>query len=570
MKRIHKILSFSNTMPLLIVLALSLFAIQALFAQGFFPMHDDTQVARVFEMKKSLADGMFPVRWVEDLGYGYGYPLFNFYAPLAYYVGGFFNVVGLDALTSTKLMMGIGIVLAALTMYFLGKELFGTLGGVMCSVFYEFASYHALEIFVRGDVAELFAYAFIPLVFYGILKAYRTQKTIFVIVGVIGYASVILSHNLTAMMVSPFVITFVVILILLSKKKRTAAVLLFPIVVFGILIATFYWLPALSEIRYTNVLSQVGGGADFRDHFVCIGQLWDSPWGFGGSTKGCLDGMSFKIGKVMLLLSIASVFCLFYSFKKDKRLFYILSFVSLGMLFSIFLTLDISRPLWEAVSPMAFFQYPWRFLIMISFFGSLLSGSVFWLVKHMLYKKKYKIQIVYSFSALVIIVFLMLQSKLFQPQHVFAANSSDFTNEQELKWRVSKVSDEYMPKNFRKPQSIQEIARTRFVFDKEVGINSIIDNTQNIAIDAEIPSNTTLTLNIAYFPAWAIFNDEYDGINVTDRGYLVPLLSGHRLINIRYAETDIERTANTVSLISLFIFIIGIIYIRKKGKLGIK
>ncbi len=92
--------------PIIVVVALSYFAIKPLFIPGFFPIHDDTQVARVFEMSKSLKDGMFPVRWVSDLGYGYGYPIFNFYAPLAYYVGALFQLVGFNALAATKIMMG--------------------------------------------------------------------------------------------------------------------------------------------------------------------------------------------------------------------------------------------------------------------------------------------------------------------------------------------------------------------------------------------------------------------------------------------------------------------------------
>jgi uncharacterized membrane protein len=72
-------------LPLIIIIVLSFFAIKPLFHPGFFPIHDDTQVARVFEMTKSLQAGMFPVRWVSDLGYGLGYPIFNFYAPLSYY-----------------------------------------------------------------------------------------------------------------------------------------------------------------------------------------------------------------------------------------------------------------------------------------------------------------------------------------------------------------------------------------------------------------------------------------------------------------------------------------------------
>ena len=52
------------------------------------------------------------------------------------------------------------------------------------------------------------------------------------------------------------------------------------------------------EMGYTNVSSQVGGGADFKDHFVCLSQFWNSLWGFGGSTKGCIDGLSFRLGKI--------------------------------------------------------------------------------------------------------------------------------------------------------------------------------------------------------------------------------------------------------------------------------
>src|SRR3989338_6324726 len=104
---------------LFLVLILSFWAIKPLLIPGFFPMHDDTQVARVFEMGKMLGSGVFPVRWVPDLGYGYGYPIFNFYAPLAYYIGGAFILLGFDALLATKLMMILGILLASVFMYLL-------------------------------------------------------------------------------------------------------------------------------------------------------------------------------------------------------------------------------------------------------------------------------------------------------------------------------------------------------------------------------------------------------------------------------------------------------------------
>src|SRR3990167_1349066 len=112
-----------NIFPIFIVLILSFFSIKPLLMSGFFPIHDDTHVARVYEMAKALSDGMFPVRWVSDLGYGYGYPIFNFYSPLPYYVGGFLDLSGLDSLNATKLTMFLGIILSGFSMYLFAKEL---------------------------------------------------------------------------------------------------------------------------------------------------------------------------------------------------------------------------------------------------------------------------------------------------------------------------------------------------------------------------------------------------------------------------------------------------------------
>ena len=113
--------AFNKLFPLILVLVVSVFALIPLLKPGFFPVHDNTQVQRVYEMRESLVQGIFPVRWVNDLGYGYGYPIFNYYAPLPYYFGGVANLLGLDPLAAIKLMFIFPILLSGLTMYFLGK-----------------------------------------------------------------------------------------------------------------------------------------------------------------------------------------------------------------------------------------------------------------------------------------------------------------------------------------------------------------------------------------------------------------------------------------------------------------
>ena len=511
-----------------IVFLLSLFTVNSFFVPGFFPMHDDTQVARVFEMGKMLKLGAFPVRWVSDLGYGFGYPIFNFYAPLAYYVGGFLNVSGLDALLATKLMMTIGILFSGVSMYVLAREFFKELGGVLAGLFYVYAPYHAVDIYVRGDVGEVWAYAFIPLVFYGLWKIHKEQKWKYVVACSFGYAGIILSHNLTAFMITPFL--FIIILFQFydnykRNKPYSTGYTLYAIFL-GLLVSIFYWLPALLEMKYTNVLSQIGGGADFRDHFVCLNQLWDSPWGFGGSTPGCIDGMSFKIGKLHITVVVFSFMLLVLKFLRKKFNHYndtyyyivkLIGFLILGFMLSIFFMVEISKPVWETISLMAFFQYPWRFLLLASFFSSFLAGGLIWSLEPVLKKKNY---LLLSLAGPMVFLLLIFNVKLFQPQAILDKSVSDFTSDYAILWVASKTSDEYLPIDVKPPLLSSDIPKK---------------NTDGKSIVVTIENHRELFGNY--------------------KNNLPPL---------RFEETNIEKVSNVLSLIGVVILIIGIIYEGKK------
>ena len=510
---------------ILIVLFLSFWAVRPLFAPGFFPMHDDTQVARVFEMGKMLSRGIFPVRWVPDLGYGYGYPIFNFYAPLAYYVGGILTLVGFDALIATKLMMGIGILLSGVFMYLLAREFWGEPGGIISGLFYVYAPYHALDIYVRGDVAEFWAYAFVPLIFLGFYKVFYSSPSrsrfatprrwqVFdldsfevdvgsvwkwITVGSFGYAAVILSHNLTAMMVTPLLAIVILLYYYIGYKKNKLFIIHYSlfIILLGLATSAFYWIPALLEMKYTNVLSQIGGGADFRDHFVCIQQLWSSPWGFGGSAPGCIDGLSFKIGKLHILLAALTACFLILTqlFRKKGTLKQVqhdtkisVWFSIFGLLISIFLMLEISKPIWQTIPQMAFFQYPWRFLLLASFFSSLLSGAIVWLLTIYLGGVLRLPPRWVTATSFVILIFWVIyfNSKFFQPQTIALKTAGDYTNEYALKWTASKISDEYMPRDFKKPKSEYEIAKEPAILPQETAVQKISNIISMIGVLALI------------------------------------------------------------------------------------
>jgi uncharacterized membrane protein len=550
-------------LPFIIILGLGYFTIKPLFVPGFFPIHDDTQVARVYEMKQSLGDGMFPVRWVSDLGYHYGYPIFNFYAPFAYYVGGIINLFGFDSLVATKIMMGLGIILAGVFMFLLAREFWGKNGGLVSAALYLYAPYHALDIYVRGDIAEFWAYTFIPLIFYGIWKAYVTRKWRFVVVGSIGYACVILSHNLTAMMVTPFVVAFASMLYLWARQEKKIHKPYYPLVILflGILLASFYWLPVFSEMKFTNVLSQIGGGADYKDHFVCPMQLWNSPWGFGGSTPTCVDGLSYKIGKIHILIFLLSVFGLFFLRKKEKEKFWVGIFVSAALVFSVFLMFSQSKFLWDSIPQMAFFQYPWRFLLVISFFISFMGGLLVYVGARFI---KSRI-LVLGFSAVVIIVIIITNLEIFAPQTITKKTAEDYISKQTLYWATSKISDEYMPPYFVKPLMQNAVPLEKIQNTKGVKIISMQEKTQEISAKIEAEKKIDILVHHAYFPTWHVFiDDKQIEFKHFGKGLIVTIPQGTHLLAIRFAQTPIEMIANGLSITGVLLVILGIITHRKE------
>ncbi len=545
---------FKKFIPIFLIILISFFAFKPLLNQGFFPMHDDTQPSRVFEMAQGLKSGMFPVRWSSELGFGYGYPIFNFYAPLAYYVGAIFILLGFNPIDSTKIMMILGILLAGFSMYFLSKEFFGKKIALLGSLLYVYAPYHALNIYVRGDVAEFYAYGFIPLVFWGLYKIYKEERLLYVSLTAIFFSFVVLSHNLTAFIATPFYIFYALILFGRNKKRYT----LFLSLALGVLISSFYWLPAIFEMNYTNVVSQIGGGADFRDHFVCIGQIWSSQWGYGGSIKGCIDGLSFMLGKYHILLTaLAFIVSIVLSKKKafDKDIIYTLfTFLVFGGL-SVFFMLSASRLFWEFISPMEFIQYPWRLLLIASFSVSFVGAGLFWLLRPFVKKEIYYIVLLG-----VIVALVFLNSKFFIPQNINSKTPSDYVSKSALNWKISKISSEYLPKKFDKPTNILEVANFNMLSNKDVKIINVIKKSNKIVFNLSVAKDTTAVFPIAYFPAWkAYINGKETVLKESARGIRVIVPQGKVNLQFVYKETPIELLGNILSLAGLVISAIAII-----------
>src|SRR6266851_4261139 len=77
------------------VAAIAALAVWPLLRAGYPAIGDGlNHFYRLVEFEHLLQHGVWFPRWATDLGYGFGYPLFNYSPPLTYYLGALFAGLG--------------------------------------------------------------------------------------------------------------------------------------------------------------------------------------------------------------------------------------------------------------------------------------------------------------------------------------------------------------------------------------------------------------------------------------------------------------------------------------------
>jgi uncharacterized membrane protein len=533
-----------------ILIIISIWSVKPLLESGFFPMHDDTQVSRVVVMGKALQNGQFPVRLVSDLGYGFGYPIFNFYSPMPYYFGGFLYAVGTPAIAATKIMIIVGVLISGITMFLLAQKIYGKIGALISAILYLYAPYHAVQIYVRGAIGELWAFAFFPLIILGFIYIYEKNSKTGILVGGIGLFGVIISHTLIAYITLigclSWIILRLIINIFFHKPQQWLKSEIFLISV-GLGLSAFFWLPAFFELKYTSVSKMVSRESSYQQHFVCLKQLWESPWGFGGSAPGCFDGMSFKLGKINILIAILGLTITLF-IKKFRNKKYIISGLIICII-SIFFMINISDFFWKLIPMFKYIQFPWRFLIYTSFGLAIIGGSIV-----LLSEKSRFFKLLIGIS--VIILIIANSTKLFQPQYIYQKSDSDFENINDLRFRVSKISDEYLPQQIKRPLNEQSIVHDTILSTDSLSVLDQYHRETYKKYALVSQTQQKVKVNISDFPGWEYWVNGKKQTPIMNNGLpeiIVP--QGDSEVEFIFKDTPIRLIGNLISVISFMVIL---------------
>ncbi len=344
---------------ILLALLIGVVAAWPFFANASLPTATDAElhIFRIAEVGYGLRAGNLYPRWAANFYHGYGYPIFNYYAPLTYHLGNWLTLFHPDrAVAGAKAIFIGSALIGAVGAYLLGREFGHKGGGLLGAAAFAFSPYIMLiNPHVRGDLAEVLALAMVPCVLWSWERLWADGgKGIFAL-AVLSAIAVLLSHNLTGL-------TTMLLLMALSawhwivnkRGKRFGWALLAGILT--VAMTAFFWLPFLMERHYIQLDVAGDGHYDFRNHFVLLKELFSPVRPFDWRAAALTPPMT--VGPLLLLCAVMGLAVALWQRERLRRL----AFYALSSLLCLWLVTGSSRFLWELVPGMQFYQFPWRFL----------------------------------------------------------------------------------------------------------------------------------------------------------------------------------------------------------------
>lgn len=539
---------------LLLVFLLSFLSFKSLLLPGYFPMHDDILVLRLQQMEECFLDKQIPCRWSPALGFGFGQPLFNYYSPLAFYSAMIFRLVGFSIIDSIKGVFILSLIVSVVFMFFLSKEFFGKWGAVVSSVLYTYAPYRAVNIYVRGALAESVVLSITPLIFLSIYKLIEKGEKIWFFATVLSLTFFFLSHNITVIILTPFVIAWAIFWVIKLKKiKKISALIVSGI--FAVCFSAFFLVPAILEKQFVSTDFLTASYNDFHNHFVYFGQLFFLRYWDYGPSLGKDSRMSFQIGWPHWWILIPTLFLsmIFFLRKKaNSNIFSILFFVVVFGV-SAFLAHWRSVFVWENLPLLSFVQFPWRFLGLISLSTAFAGGGLIYLLG----KISGRIKAEAPCAVLLVFLAIALNYSFFRPSvtHSWMTDEYKLTGIR-LESQMKSAMFDFLPKTVKNPP--QELAGVVLKGDKEYEtVANFINKSNSWQFIANVSGQETTQVKapVFYFPGWRVY---VDGIEtetiIDDKGVIgVEVPPGEHLVQGKFTNTPVRTVSNIISLVSLLI-----------------
>ena len=349
--------------------------------------HDSViHIQRVAEMSRAWDHGVLMPRWAEAFYYGYGSPLFQYYANTTYHLAVLaMRMFGLDAPGAIRLIVLAAPLLSGAGMYLFARQRLGALAGLIAALCYVYSPYILFrEPHVRGAYPEMLAFALFPFVMWRMERVLLAGRALDVLLAALSVGMLIITHNLMALTLFSLMAAWLGWGRLIQAVSWRRLGLAGLSAAFGVGLAAYFWLPVVLERdeAHLNNLTAIPI-LDYRNAFVRFETLIDlAPRMDAAFEQGLLAFNSLGVTQwvVGLVAALAAVGVAIQGYRRTRSLAAIPEWARYGLFYAllaamlIFLMLPESEWLWDTIGVITVLQFPWRMLGPAAFVLAMLGG----------------------------------------------------------------------------------------------------------------------------------------------------------------------------------------------------
>lgn len=585
--------SFSTTRPsdhptirLFWLLLLSLFALPALMplltatptrsADGLLHLY------RLVQLNELWRQGIFFSRWLPDVAYSYGLPLFNYYASLVYYVTTPLHVFGISFPLALNLSLAAALLFGAVGMFFFAHALLSSfvtdvksftspdrrevrgemLSALIAALAFLYAPYVLFNALYRANLAEQWALAFAPFALWRFLELTRKPNVWNWAFAVVMFAAVMLSHNVTGFLFAPLLFGFILACIPSTRTRRDSTISLGAFFL-ALALSAFFWLPALVERDYVQIARViVTPDFDYRFNFVAPQELFALlPRADTGRMNPTFPNTP---GLAQIILGVSGIVtaAIFFRTRRALPLF----FLAAAALMLTLVMLSLSQPLWDNVTLLSFVQLPMRLRGLVALCLAPFTGIFLFLVA-----SRWRVVA----TALITVLIVLSAMPMLYPRYARDVPTNPtltdmFSYEKKAGAFGTTSFAEYLPlwvqelpdKSPFEEAYVRGIIPDRFVIPEGVRVcgSEVHPTVQSVCVSAATPWQ--VVYRAFYFPGWrAYVNGKQTEITPTPRTGLISFrVAQGESVSVKYEGTLLEHVAEWISIASIILLVCIVVF----------
>lgn len=515
--------------------------------------HDLTfHLSRISSIAEAFKLGELPRIYPNYLE-GYGYANGLFYGDILLYIPALLVVFGMNVVTAYKWFLVLVTVATMASIYYCTKVITKSRYAALIAVLLcTLSSYRTVDIFVRGALAEVVAFIFVPLILVGLYYVlYDNPKKWYWLS--IGFAGCFLTHNISFALMVGFTLLFVCCAAkrLWTECSRVAYLALATIMTIGMV--GYFLFPMLEQIM--------------SDQFILTTQTVHSD--LAATTRSIFEiliGIPYRNGIAGIGIIFAIILVCRWN-KKNGR-FFMNQLTDQMYLFTV-LSIWAVTPFfpWNLVlkffPSLAMIQFSWRLYLIITIFLSILAGMY---ATNLISSLRQKIRLFLICFILILIPFVFNTGK----QYVFYFYHTNITKLIEPV-DISTYSiglGEYLPADVNREWIVNrgEIITSN---DNEVQV-SFERKGLKLKVKYEAANNETyLDLPLIYYKGYGTTDASLTVVK-NEEGLVRVLLNGNEAgeFTVSYEGTIIAKVCLFISLITVVGFAFYIYSIEGGGKKG--